>query len=318
MTTSAASRSDRRRQARGGFVLIAVLWILVALAGLVGAYVAYALTMAQSADFYLRRVGAEAALSGALELAVYDLTQMDPSRRPEEGVLDYRIGDMRAQVHYASEALRLDLNKASLDSLTAFLSAEGGVRASAELYAQRILAWRQKANAQGAGMEDLSYRAAGVAYLPRHGPFQSVEELWDLRDIPPDVVARIAPLVTVYGGRAKWEDDPAKKTGAADQPPSAQPQSQPSPQAQPQGAPAGGQEGGGQDGAAGAQTPDGAQNADQALKPTRFRIRVIDSQGRVNAAEVVALAVRNGDAPYNVLLWRTGDDLTAPGDGRRR
>lgn len=39
-----------------GFVLIAVLWILAALAGLVGAYVAYALTMAQSADFYLRRV----------------------------------------------------------------------------------------------------------------------------------------------------------------------------------------------------------------------------------------------------------------------
>lgn len=292
-----------RREARGGFVLIAVLWILVALAGLVGAYVAYAVTMAQNADFYLRRVGAEAAVSGALELAIYDLVNMDQDRRPEEGVLDYRIGDARAQVRYESETARLDLNKASLASLTTFFAAEGGARASAEIYAQRVFAWREKAEGPGAGMEDLAYRAAGEAYPPRHGPFQSVEELWDLRDIPPDVVARIAPLVTVYGGRANWEadrDDSAKKAAGADQAPSVAPQAEPQQPAQqspqPQGAPDGG----------------------QALKPTRFRIRVVDSQGRVNAAEVVAVAARNGETPYFVLLWRTGDDLLGPGGGRRR
>ncbi len=164
MTAPLAPRRASRQNARGGFVLIAVLWILVALAGLVGAYVAYAVTMAQNADFYLRRVGAEAAVSGALELAVYDLVNMDQDRRPDEGVLDYRIGDVRAQVHYASEAMRLDLNKASLASLTTFFAAEGGNRASAEIYAQRVIAWREKADGPSAGMEDLSYRAAGVSY----------------------------------------------------------------------------------------------------------------------------------------------------------
>lgn len=303
MTAPLAPRRASRQNARGGFVLIAVLWILVALAGLVGAYVAYAVTMAQNADFYLRRVGAEAAVSGALELAVYDLVNMDQDRRPDEGVLDYRIGDVRAQVHYASEAMRLDLNKASLASLTTFFAAEGGNRASAEIYAQRVIAWREKADGPSAGMEDLAYRAAGGSYPPRHGPFQSVEELWDLRDIPPDVVARIAPLVTVYGGRENWEasqDDLAKKAAGADQTASATPQAQPQQQAQqsPQ--------------------PQAAPDAGQALKPTRFRIRAVDSQGRVNAAEVVAVAARNGEAPYFVLLWRTGDDLLRPGGGRRR
>lgn len=294
---------------RSGFILIAVLWILAALAGLVGAYVAYALTMAQSADFYLRRVGAEAALSGALELAVHDLASIEPKRRPAQGVFDYSIGENRAQVRFAAEALRLDINKASLKSLTAFFAEIGGGRGSAEQYARRIMAWREKPGGRGADMEDLSYRAAGLSYHPRHGPFQSVEELWDVLELPPDFVARIVPLVTVYGGREKWsteeEDSRAGDSaqGAAGRTPSGLPQAQ-NVAAPPEGG------GGGQ--------PAGPAGEEQTMKPTRFEIRVIDRQGRVDAAEVVAIASRDGDGPYNVLLWRTGDELAAPRDGRRR
>ena len=305
---SACDLSRKNAQgSRDGFVLIAVLWILAALAGLIGAYVAYALTMAQSADFYLRRVETDAALSGALELAVYDLTRMDPKRRPPAGVLDYLIGGAHAQVRYASETLRLDLNKASLESLTRFLAEKGGGRAFAERYAQRIIAWREKPGGQSAAMEDLSYRAAGVTYLPRHGAFQSVEELWDVRQIPADVVAGIMPYVTVYGGREKWRDEgndrsgsaPADATAGARAPTGAPPtQAASAPGSQP---------GSG-----------GAQEEEQTLKPTRMEIRVIDSQGRVSTAEVVAIGTRDGDAPYNVLLWRGGDDSAGPRDNRRR
>lgn len=303
---SAGRRAD-------GFVLIAVLWILAALAGLIGAYVAYALTMAQSADFYLRRVGAEAALSGALELAVYDLSRMEPRTRPPQGVFDYRIGATNAQVRYAAETLRLDLNKASLESLASLLAEFGAGRAFAERYAQRILGWREKSDGQGAGMEDLSYRAAGVSYMPRHGPFQSVEELWDVQDIPPDVVARIAPLVTVYGGREKWRTDEQNEGKTTDAPVTSGRPASGLPQAQGAGNP--------ESASAGANPnarPEGGQEGEQTLKPTRFEIRVVDSQGRVNMAEVVAIGTRDGDGPYNVLLWRTGDELAAPRDVRRR
>lgn len=306
---SPRNSADRGRAggARDGFVLIAVLWILAALAGLVGAYVAYAVTLAQSSDFYLRRVASDAAISGGLELAVYDLLQTDPKARPVEGVFDYLIGDTRVQVRYAAESLRLDLNKASLESLRDMFEDKAGSRNFAENYARRIVAWREKQDGQGAGMEDLSYRAAGVSYMPRHGPFQAVEELWDVLDIPPDALALITPFVTVYGGRAKWREDADRKSGAGGNAPGRGPGAS----SQDQPAPGGGEDGGG------AQSP-GAPGEEQALKPTRFDIRAIDSAGRVNAAEVVAIGTRNGDGPYNVLLWRTGDDLLAPRDGRRR
>lgn len=289
---------SERSKGRDGFVLIAVLWILAALAGLVGAYVAYALTMAQSSDLYLRRVETDAALTGALELAVYDVSHMGKDKRPPEGVLDYRIGDMHAQVRYASETLRLDLNKASLDSLTAFLSEKGGGRAFAEKYAQHILAWREKPGGQAATMEDLRYRAAGANYMPRHGPFQSVEELWDVLDLPPEVVAQISPYVTVYGGRAKWEvdpSDPAERQRSGVRPGGAS-----------------------QAGAPGSLSPGDAPGGEQTLAPTRFDIRVVDPQGRVNAAEVVAIGTRDGDGPYNVLLWRSGESLAPPRHVRQR
>jgi len=309
MSAQSARQVERRQDARDGFVLIAVLWILAALAGLIGAYVAYAVTMAQSSDFYLRRIGADAALSGALELAVYDLMRMEPQRRPPEGVLDYRIGDNRAQVRYASEAQRLDLNRASLDSLTSLFVEAGRGGAFSEKYAQRVVAWRQKSGGPGAAMEDLSYRAAGAAYMPRHGSFQSVEELWDVLDIPPDVVVRITPFVTVYGGRKNWRID------QPDESKNAQSGSNPAPSAPSGGAQS--QGGSAQGGAAGAAAA-AAQESDQTLRPTRFEIRVVDLQGRVNAAEVVAVGARDGEVPYNVLLWRTGDDLVAPYGGRLR
>ncbi len=300
---------NRLSGASDGFVLIAVLWILAALAGLIGAYVAYALTMAQSADFYMRRVGAEAALAGALELAVYDLSRMDAQVRPTEGVFDYRIGEANVRVRYSAEALRLDLNKASLENLALLIAESGAGRGHAERYAQRIVGWRESRGGQSAGMEDLSYRAAGVPYMPRHGAFQSVEELWDVIEIPPEVVARIAPLVTVYGGRgdsrvAQQDQEPAANAGAS-APDLSQAQGARNPEY-----------------AAGLANPnsqpEGGQGSDQTLKPTRFEIRVVDAQGRVNAAEIVAIGARDGERPYNVLLWRTGDELAAPRDGRRR
>lgn len=286
---------------RSGFVLIAVLWMLAALAGLVGAYTAYALTMTQSADVYVRRVSAEAAMSGALELAVFDLVRIEPKLRPQQGSFDYRIGESRAHVRYASESLRLDLNRASLETLTAFFSEIGGRRGNAEKYAQRIMAWREKPGGRGADFEDLNYRAAGLTYHPRHGPFQSVEELWDVLELPPDFVARIIPFVTVYGGREKLslEDEESKGASGAPRSPSGLPQAQNS----------------------GTQADGGGQAApgdEQTLKPTRFNIRVIDAQGRATVAEAVVIATRDGDGPYNILLWRSGDESEASRDGRRR
>src|SRR5262249_35651209 len=51
-----------------------------------------------------------------------------------------------------------------------------------------------------AGSEALSYRTAGLTYEPRGAPFVHVGELWLVRGIPPQLVERALPYVTVFSG----------------------------------------------------------------------------------------------------------------------
>jgi general secretion pathway protein K len=71
---------------------------------------------------------------------------------------------------------------------------------AAEGYAERIVAWRTPSRQSGADDEDKLYQGAGVGYTPRRGPFESVDELWLVLGLPPAVVERVLPFVTVYSG----------------------------------------------------------------------------------------------------------------------
>ena len=44
------------------------------------------------------------------------------------------------------------------------------------------------------------YRTAGLAYSPRQSPFNHVGELWLVLGLPPVLVERALPFVTVYSG----------------------------------------------------------------------------------------------------------------------
>src|SRR5262249_21135882 len=66
----------------------------------------------------------------------------------------------------------------------------------------KILDWRDSnglKHLNGATAED--YRAAGLAYRPRSGPFQSVDELQLVMDMTPELFRRVEPALTVYSGR---------------------------------------------------------------------------------------------------------------------
>ncbi len=71
-------------------------------------------------------------------------------------------------------------------------------------YANRIVGWRSPApKDQGTSDEDGLYRSAGLNYSPRGGPFAHVDELWLVYELPPALVERIMPFVTVYSGLPK-------------------------------------------------------------------------------------------------------------------
>jgi hypothetical protein len=117
---------DARRE---GFIVIAVLWILGALATLVSIYAIYVIDSAASFAAHDDRLRAEGLVSGALELTVYRLKAADA--RPTHGSFDFRLGQANMAVEFRPETARVDLNTAPKELFVALHSSRPWGRATA-------------------------------------------------------------------------------------------------------------------------------------------------------------------------------------------
>jgi general secretion pathway protein K len=192
-----------------GFVLVAVLWILAALSALAVVFAVYLSNSAQALAINDTAIEAEGVISAGVELTAYQLLLTKDDERPSRGSFHTRLNGADLAVSYVSEAARVDLNAASKELLTGLLTTLGADGDNASNYADRIVGWRT-APASGAagnppsdaaaGNEDALYRAAGLPYSPRQAPFAHASELALVLDLPPALVERALPLVTVYSG----------------------------------------------------------------------------------------------------------------------
>jgi general secretion pathway protein K len=303
MGSDLPSRCDHRNTR--GFIVVAVLWILAALSALVLIYLTYvtntAVVVAASTD----RVQTDALVSAGVELAVYRLTAVKDDDRASSGTFNARIGAARISVAFRSEAARIDLNMASKELLAGLIVGLGGKPENAAEYADRIVAWRAPAKAGEDDPENSSYRTAGFGYTPRHAPFPQVEELWLVRGIPPVIVERMLPFVTVFSNLAS-----VNIVDAAPQVVAALPGMTPenlqavlSQRSDP-----------GFDPRSLSGTVAAAGEASLAAsKAYRISVGVEFDNGRRTAAEAVILLLEDGDEPYRVLSWRNASDGgTAP------
>lgn len=191
----------RRRAHDRGFIIVAVLWIVLALATFASIYAAYVVRTADAVGSSDRRIRAQALFTAALELTTYRLTAIDKDKRPPTGQFDFRMGRATVLVEFSSESGRIDLNAAPKPLLASLFVTLGARPADADNYADHVLAWRGTATANaGQDTEAEAYRAAGLNYAPRHGPFQDVGELWLVLGLPPALVERALPYVTVFSG----------------------------------------------------------------------------------------------------------------------
>ena len=293
ITTGGTQRNAR------GFIVVAVLWMLAALSGLVLIYLTYvtntAMVVAGSAD----RVQAEALEVAGVELAVYQLSGVAEDARPTSGTFNAKVGAGRVTVTFRSEAARIDLNTAPKGLLAGLMVGLGAAPSNAATYADHILSWRARTELGEADPENSFYRASGLAYLPRHAPFPQAEELWLVHGIPPAFIERMFPFVTVFSNLPS-----INILDAAPQVLAALP----------------------------GMTPEIlqevlSQRADPALDPRSllgvaggevatlagskaYRIEVAGEarNGRRSGAEVVILLLEDGDEPYRVLSWRNASD----------
>jgi general secretion pathway protein K len=198
-------KCDRHRQEfvhnRDGFIVVAALWILGALAALASIYSVYVANAAISVAVNDDALRADAVATAALELTAYQVTAAPPQERPTRGRFAIRINGANATVEFCSEAARVDLNKASKDLLAGLFGALGASSNDAEEYADRIVGWRSTPPANAQDPEESLYRAAGLRYRPRGAPFVHAAELALVVGVPPAMAERAMPYVTVFSGR---------------------------------------------------------------------------------------------------------------------
>ncbi|MFY9755873.1 MAG: type II secretion system protein GspK [Pseudolabrys sp.] len=194
-----------------GFIIVAVLWILVALATLASIYSIYINNSALAVSGMDDGLQAEALVSAGLELTAFRLTvpkdkdsdkdKDKEAQRPTSGQFAFRLGRANVTVNYSSETARIDLNAAPKALLAGFFAAIGASNDDADRYADRIIGWRQRPKPMDQAGEAALYRSAGLPYLPRGAPFAHASELWLVQGLPPELIRRALPFVTVYSGR---------------------------------------------------------------------------------------------------------------------
>ena len=287
------------RAGERGFIVIAVLWILAALSALVLIYLTFvtnaAVVVAGSAD----RVQSEALVSAGVELAVFRLAGRNEETRPTSGTFNARVGAGRVFVTFRSEASRIDLNAAPKSLLAGLMAGLGVSSANADVYADRIIAWRAPTELGDNDPENSFYRTSGSAYLPRHAPFPSTEELWLVRGIPPAIVERMLPLVTVFSNVEGINvRDAAPQVLAAL--PNMTPETLQSVLSQ--------RDDPTLDRRALVRMAGGDGATLEGSRAYRISVDAELPGGRRNAAEVVVLLLESGAEPYRVLSWRNGSD----------
>jgi general secretion pathway protein K len=145
------------------------------------------------------------------------------------------------------------------------------------------------------------YKEAGYAYAPRQAPFQNVLELPLVLGIPPYIVERVLPLVTVFNGSAQIDVRvaPPEVLSAL---PNATPEEVQKVLAQRAQDP--------MDGESLLQVL-GSARASASVKTSpaaRVRMQIRLDNGRIARAEVVILVLKGGDEPCRVLSWRDDSD----------
>lgn len=196
----------KRRDA--GLALVAVLWGLAVLS-----LIAAAMLYAGTGSVRISRnawagTQAQAVADAGIQRAIVSLLDPRASHKWRiDGVAqDFNFYGADVRVTIQDESGMIDVNFASKSRLQDLLTAASAKAEDAATLADRIVDWRTPTNLRslnGASVSD--YRDAGLSYLPRNGPFQSVEEVNLVLGMTPELYARIAPALTVYSHRPDFD-----------------------------------------------------------------------------------------------------------------
>lgn len=189
-----------------GIALVTVTWFLALMTLLAGSALGIARMSSTITANRLAFANAEAAADSAIRRAILSLIDEDPHRRWRTGgePTSFEFHGASATVRATDESGRVDLNGADAALLASVFAANGVREDAAQAVAARLVDWRDaddRVTASG-GAERLEYRARGLGYGPRNGPFESVDEIELILGMPSELLPKIEALFTVYTGQS--------------------------------------------------------------------------------------------------------------------
>jgi general secretion pathway protein K len=184
--------------------IVATLWSLTLLAA-ISASLAFTGNIAYRLAQNSFHVAYDDALAdAAVNLAV--LALLDPRADSPRlmNAVDQKIdlGGASIRIRIQDELGKIDLNQTDGSTLVKLFQSAGIDPTAAEALVDKVLDWRESnpfKRVNGAKADE--YRAVGYDYLPRNGPFQSVDELTLVMGMTRDLYKRVEPALTVYSGR---------------------------------------------------------------------------------------------------------------------
>jgi len=302
MMSGPGNQKALKPRSETGFILVVVLWILAALAALASTYSIYLGNAAFATQINDDRLRIRNAISAGIELSAYQLLAMPEQARPPEGAFTVRLARATIDVSFVSESARVDLNTAPKNMLEGLFAAVGVSPAQAASFADRVIGWRKKADPTGQNGEVEAYKEAGLDYAPRQAPFQNVLELPLVLGLPPYIVERVLPLVTVYSGHPEIDLRVAPPEVLAALPNVTKDQVQKVLAARMR------SEGDGGEALLKLLGSAGALASNRPQQAARVHVQIRLDNGRTARAEVVILVLQNEDEPFRVLSWRDDSD----------
>lgn len=192
-----------------GAALVAVMWMVAALTLLVGGILGVSRAELRGAQTFTSAATAAAVGDAAIQLAALEWTVAPPDV-PALTRKAYEFDGWQVAVRIVPANGYVDLNGAPEPLLIDLFRYGAGLDdAAAEMFAQRIIDWRDPDDgASPRGAEAEAYAAAGVGFRPRNGRFAAVEDLMQVLGMELDLFDRIRPFVTVWAGSGARGVDP--------------------------------------------------------------------------------------------------------------
>jgi general secretion pathway protein K len=188
-----------------GVALLIVLWACTLLAILLGGYAMLSRTEGLQARYQFAQAQAHYAAEAGIMRAIYGLQNGTEDSRwiPDGRVYPFRFGDAMVKLAIVDEDGKVDLNSASAQVLTSLFRAAGADDKTADALSAAVQDWRSFGDtALPNGAKATQYAAAGRDYGPRNGPFVTIEELQLVLGMDAKMYATVAPVVTIWSGRA--------------------------------------------------------------------------------------------------------------------